>query len=383
MQLCAKTMKTKAKLIAQASFVAFLLVIGVFGNVSAAIFNPDQFRTDAREIVLDDSDFAPISPYERGDVTRDGVIDEYDLFFLIRYIFKGGDAPDPIQLADFNEDSKINIGDVVALTRYMIDEGIINPEYANFEKGDVNTDGSINLDDVYFLIDYMFKGGEKPNFLFLADFNNDFQINIGDVVSLINYLKENGLVDDTQAPTISLINPDDEDVYRTSSSKRNINFDFIVSDENNIDYCELIINDGVTETIDNPLKNTELRITVELSKNNDYEWKVKCVDILGNSGESETRDFQIRDKKSSSNDENNAYSGVIYTNTGSEDDDYQFNFEDTNPITINTQENNKETQITFFVEYLVPIFLGLCIILLIIMLAIVMSRRNEVVYNRY
>ncbi|UCB53023.1 MAG: M20/M25/M40 family metallo-hydrolase [Candidatus Zixiibacteriota bacterium] len=64
--------------------------------------------------------------YVVGDPTRDGIIDIADVLFLINYLYRGGEAPDPP------------------------------------ETGDVTCDGITNIDDVIFLINYLYKGGPAP-----------------------------------------------------------------------------------------------------------------------------------------------------------------------------------------------------------------------------
>jgi len=64
--------------------------------------------------------------YVVGDPTRDGIINIADVLFLINYLYKGGEAPDPA------------------------------------ETGDVTCDGITNIDDVVFLINYLYKHGPAP-----------------------------------------------------------------------------------------------------------------------------------------------------------------------------------------------------------------------------
>ncbi len=61
-----------------------------------------------------------------GDVSKDGVVDLADAIFLLNYVFKGGDPPDPLEL------------------------------------GDVNADGIVDLEDIVYLLNYLFKGGPPP-----------------------------------------------------------------------------------------------------------------------------------------------------------------------------------------------------------------------------
>jgi hypothetical protein len=61
-----------------------------------------------------------------GDASKDGVVDLADAIFLLNYVFKGGDPPDPLEL------------------------------------GDVNADGIVDLEDIVYLLNYLFKGGPPP-----------------------------------------------------------------------------------------------------------------------------------------------------------------------------------------------------------------------------
>ncbi len=66
--------------------------------------------------------------YINGDANRDESVNIEDAVFLIRYIFRGGEAP--------------------------------NPESA----GDANCDGAVNIEDAVHLINYIFRGGPAPCF---------------------------------------------------------------------------------------------------------------------------------------------------------------------------------------------------------------------------
>jgi hypothetical protein len=63
-------------------------------------------------------------PNPTGDVNWDGVIDLADVVFLINYLFKGGNAPDPLRLGDPTADCMVNIGDVIFLINYLYKGGL-------------------------------------------------------------------------------------------------------------------------------------------------------------------------------------------------------------------------------------------------------------------
>ncbi|TFH65123.1 MAG: hypothetical protein E4G91_03605 [Candidatus Zixiibacteriota bacterium] len=58
-----------------------------------------------------------------GDADRSGIVDVIDAIYLINYIFIGGPAPSPLNVADVNADCCINIADVVYLIRYIFSGG--------------------------------------------------------------------------------------------------------------------------------------------------------------------------------------------------------------------------------------------------------------------
>ncbi len=59
----------------------------------------------------------------RGDANGDGDINIGDAVHLINYIFKGGDAPEPLEAGDSNCDAADNIGDAVYLINYIFKSG--------------------------------------------------------------------------------------------------------------------------------------------------------------------------------------------------------------------------------------------------------------------
>jgi len=64
-----------------------------------------------------------IRPYLCGDASGDSQIDVGDAVFLINYIFRGGQAPEPFDAGLVNGDDLINIGDVVYLINFIFREG--------------------------------------------------------------------------------------------------------------------------------------------------------------------------------------------------------------------------------------------------------------------
>lgn len=70
-----------------------------------------------------DQDFAlvatTIPSYICGDCNGDGVIDLGDVVYLINYVFRNGDPPNPIEAGDCNCDTVVDLGDVVYLINYL------------------------------------------------------------------------------------------------------------------------------------------------------------------------------------------------------------------------------------------------------------------------
>ena len=54
-----------------------------------------------------------------GDVNADGVIDLGDVVYLINYIYRDGNPPDPLEAGDANCDGMVDLGDVVYLVNYL------------------------------------------------------------------------------------------------------------------------------------------------------------------------------------------------------------------------------------------------------------------------
>jgi len=62
-------------------------------------------------------------PYLRGDLDQDNETTLGDVLFLVSYLYKGGLAPDPIELADVNCDGVVDLGDLLYLISYLYKSG--------------------------------------------------------------------------------------------------------------------------------------------------------------------------------------------------------------------------------------------------------------------
>ena len=79
-----------------------------------------------------DTVFYNVPEYLHGDVNRDGKKSVSDVVFLINYLFKGGPAPDPVDLGDANfceqnppvQPGQPTVADVVSLVNYLFKGGV-------------------------------------------------------------------------------------------------------------------------------------------------------------------------------------------------------------------------------------------------------------------
>ncbi len=57
--------------------------------------------------------------FMRGDANGDGIINVPDVVYLVNYLYRGGDPPDPEEAGDANCDDIVNVADVVYLVNYL------------------------------------------------------------------------------------------------------------------------------------------------------------------------------------------------------------------------------------------------------------------------
>lgn len=62
-------------------------------------------------------------PFICGDANRDGGVSVGDVVFLVGYIFKGGAAPNPLDIADSDGDGAVTVADVVHMINYIFKGG--------------------------------------------------------------------------------------------------------------------------------------------------------------------------------------------------------------------------------------------------------------------
>jgi hypothetical protein len=73
-----------------------------------------------------DYDFATIEYFQgevRGDANGDAVINVSDVIYLVNYLFRGGDPPEPIETGDVNCDETTDVADVLYLVNYLYRDG--------------------------------------------------------------------------------------------------------------------------------------------------------------------------------------------------------------------------------------------------------------------
>jgi hypothetical protein len=67
---------------------------------------------------------AEIKCWVCGDCNGDGVVNVADVVYLINYLYKRDDPPDPLEAGDSNCDGIVNLGDVVYLIGYLYRGGL-------------------------------------------------------------------------------------------------------------------------------------------------------------------------------------------------------------------------------------------------------------------
>ncbi len=85
----------------------------VFVQADGYLYNP-VFRSAKRSL---------FPTYVFGDCTGDGAVDVADVVFLINYLYKGEEAPNPYGRGDVNRDCIIDVADIVYLINYLYRSG--------------------------------------------------------------------------------------------------------------------------------------------------------------------------------------------------------------------------------------------------------------------
>jgi hypothetical protein len=139
-------------------------------------------------------------------------------------------------------------------------------------------------------------------------------------LALINITYCTPSISDNLAPNIKLINPPNN----TITNQTTINFQYNVTDQNNISFCELIINGTVYQTNHTVTRNITQTFTQILSQGM-YHWNVNCTDIYGNEGASQTWNLVIQ-LPQQANDTTKPNVTLVNPANNSTDSDGQINF---------------------------------------------------------
>jgi hypothetical protein len=59
----------------------------------------------------------------RGDLNEDGIIDISDAIFLLNYLYRNDQAPDPLEVGDVNCDELVDLQDAIYLINYLFRNG--------------------------------------------------------------------------------------------------------------------------------------------------------------------------------------------------------------------------------------------------------------------
>ncbi len=76
--------------------------------------------------IVDDRLYAYVyvpSAYTLGDANGDGAIDLEDAVYLLNYLFRNDDPPDPLEAGDANCDGTVEVGDAIYLLNYLFRNG--------------------------------------------------------------------------------------------------------------------------------------------------------------------------------------------------------------------------------------------------------------------
>ncbi len=226
--------------------------------------------------------------------------------------------------------------------------------------------------------------GEK-HFL-ISIYSNDEHINVYSDDVLIEqkdvsiFIKKK----DSDSPTIVILNPDSNMVIESNDYSKNIDFSFKVTNDSEIEKCELVIDGVIKQTKTNIQNDTQQSFIEDLNRGN-YKWQIKCIDSYNNQILTNENNIEIKKNKSSHSSRNNLDKlnnlnndlEVIYYNQGIKDIEKDINYpEEENADLISSKGNVQTTKKdNFNIILLIPIFLLTAI--LICFIIILNVRRNH------
>jgi len=100
------------------------------------------YAIDTKGNMTQSSGVADFMTWILGDANRNCSVSVGDAVFIINYIFKGGDAPDPLKIGDINGDCLVDVADGVYLINYVF-KGGPEPLAGCAEEGSVEKESSI------------------------------------------------------------------------------------------------------------------------------------------------------------------------------------------------------------------------------------------------
>lgn len=93
-------------------------------NPPTEVTSPTTIVTSPQtQVMIPATDVTTVCMRVCGDVSGDGIVDVGDVVYLINYLYRGDDPPDPLEAGDVNCDGITDIGDVVYLIGYLYKGG--------------------------------------------------------------------------------------------------------------------------------------------------------------------------------------------------------------------------------------------------------------------
>lgn len=184
---------------------------------------------------------------------------------------------------------------------------------------------------------FKIKEGENPRMKFFLDLPKN--ISTGNYSLYIKVSAKNEVSEDVKIPIyidgiipfeVEIISPGEDFVLKTKSSSYEIDFKFKISEEVEIESCNLIIDGKIEKTKIDIQKDVENIISLKLDRGT-YDWQISCINSFGNERDSEMRNLRIKKKSSS-----RSSSGISLDTF---DETYENDYEDKTIIYEKTSES--------------------------------------------